>query len=200
MFFGPFPFSLFRPSGQLPFVNSNLGVVRVAETFKDTLWKQLGASLDMLENAMIACPDDLWTRPSERMGFWYMVYHSLFFLHYDLSPAGREFEPAAFDIYKYEYPSKPAPFEHPYSKKDLASYFQHCRRMCAGTISTFETDDLRQIRGCQRLDADTLEVLLYQMRHIQHHAAQLNLLLRQTTDSAPGWIHRAKIRLEEWWP
>jgi len=27
------------------------------------------------------------------------------------------------------------------------------------------------------------ELLLYNMRHVQHHAAQLNLRLRQTTDS-----------------
>jgi len=27
---------------------------------------------------------------------------------------------------------------------------------------------------------------------VQHHAAQLNLLLRQAIDSAPGWVFRAK--------
>jgi uncharacterized damage-inducible protein DinB len=30
------------------------------------------------------------------------------------------------------------------------------------------------------------------MRHVQHHAAQLNLMLRQATDSAPDWISRAR--------
>ena len=38
------------------------------------------------------------------------------------------------------------------------------------------------------------ELLLYNMRHVQHHAAQLNLILRQRTDSAPGWIAQAKSR------
>jgi uncharacterized damage-inducible protein DinB len=36
------------------------------------------------------------------------------------------------------------------------------------------------------------ELLLYNMRHVQHHAAQLNLILRQKTESAPGWVARAK--------
>jgi len=34
------------------------------------------------------------------------------------------------------------------------------------------------------------ELLLYNMRHVQHHAAQLNMLLRQKTDSAPKWVSK----------
>ena len=37
-----------------------------------------------------------------------------------------------------------------------------------------------------------LEILLYNLRHIQHHAAQLNLLLRQNTNDAPNWVSQAK--------
>jgi len=37
---------------------------------------------------------------------------------------------------------------------------------------------------------------LYNLRHVQHHAAQLNLILRQTIDSAPPWVGRAKLALE----
>ena len=36
------------------------------------------------------------------------------------------------------------------------------------------------------------ELLLHSMRHVQHHAAQLNLILRQSIDSAPRWVSRAK--------
>jgi hypothetical protein len=34
--------------------------------------------------------------------------------------------------------------------------------------------------------------LLYNMRHVQHHVEQLNLILRQETDSAPEWVSRAR--------
>jgi hypothetical protein len=37
-----------------------------------------------------------------------------------------------------------------------------------------------------------VELLLYSMRHVQHHSAQFNLILRETIDSAPGWVSRAK--------
>lgn len=42
------------------------------------------------------------------------------------------------------------------------------------------------------LDGTALELLLYNMRHVQHHTAQLNLILRQETDSAPGWVARGR--------
>ena len=37
------------------------------------------------------------------------------------------------------------------------------------------------------------ELLLYNMGHVLHHAAQLNLLLRQTTKSAPDWVSKGGL-------
>ena len=56
----------------------------------------------MLERAMDACPPELWSRPASQMGFWYLAYHSLFFLDYDFSPAAEVFCSAAFDVHEYE--------------------------------------------------------------------------------------------------
>jgi len=58
-------------------------------------------------------------------------------------------------------------------------------------------DALTDGKGRQRcrfdwLEATFVELILYNIRHVQHHAAQLNLILRQTTDSAPGWVARAR--------
>jgi hypothetical protein len=35
------------------------------------------------------------------------------------------------------------------------------------------------------------------MRHVQHHAAQLNLMLRQAVNAAPRWLAKAKVSLNE---
>ncbi len=40
-----------------------------------------------------------------------------------------------------------------------------------------------------------LEILFYNVRHIQHHSAQLNLLLRQTINNAPTWVSQAQMKL-----
>ena len=41
------------------------------------------------------------------------------------------------------------------------------------------------------------ELFLYNLRHVQHHAAQLNLILRQTIDRAPRWVVKTDRKLED---
>ena len=41
------------------------------------------------------------------------------------------------------------------------------------------------------------ELLLYNMRHVPEHAAQLDLLLGQRVGSAPGWVAIEKSKLSE---
>lgn len=38
------------------------------EQFKESIWKQFVASIDMLENAIAICPDELWDTGKN---FWY---------------------------------------------------------------------------------------------------------------------------------
>jgi len=158
-------------------------------TLKEILWLHLGASLDMMESAIVACPDDLWDRPSSQMGFWYMAYHALWFLHHDLTPVDRQFTPPSFDIYNYELEIKEPPYQNAYSKSDIRSYLELARAICKAAIEELEGDPQR-LQGCRRIKGNATEVVIDQIRHIQHHTAQLNLLIRQTTDSAPGWIRR----------
>ncbi|HWN44776.1 MAG TPA: hypothetical protein VNW71_21310 [Thermoanaerobaculia bacterium] len=48
-------------------------------TWSALLWPQLGAAVDMLENAVLACPVELWSDRSQQPEYWYVVYHTLFF-------------------------------------------------------------------------------------------------------------------------
>jgi len=41
------------------------------DTFwKTTLWQQFGASIDMLKNAILACPADTWDDLDKKPEFW----------------------------------------------------------------------------------------------------------------------------------
>ena len=46
-----------------------------------------------------------------------------------------------------------------------------------------------------KVDISFGELLLYSMRHVQHGAAQLNLILRQTFDMSSPWVFKAKNNL-----
>jgi hypothetical protein len=86
--------------------------------------------------------------------------------------------------------------ERVYSKDELLTYLRHGREKCRATIGTLTDETARQRCGLARPDLSVVELLFYNMRHVQHAAAQLNLILRQTTDSAPRWILKAEADRE----
>ena len=170
------------------------------ETFSKTIiWSQYGAAIDMLENAIRACPDELWSDPSKPPewisksvpGFCYVAYHTLFFLDYDFSESEKEFAPPApFTLAELD-PAGVLP-ERPYTKEELLAYLAHGREKCRRFIDSLTDEKARERCVFERRDMSVAELLLYTMRHVQHHTAQLNLMLRQTVDAAPRWVSQAK--------
>jgi len=60
--------------------------------------------------------------------------------------------------------------------------------------------EARQRCGFSWGEVSFSELLLYNMRHVQDHAAGLNLILGQKIGSAPGWVTRAKSRHTQYTP
>jgi len=86
--------------------------------------------------------------------------------------------------------------ERPYTKEELHAYLVHLRQKCQTTIAELSDEkahhqvDYPWIEG---KPVSYLELLLYNMRHVQEHAAQLNLFLGQNaSDRASDWVPRAK--------
>jgi hypothetical protein len=124
---------------------------------------QIGASLAMLDVAMADCPDASWDDGSGPRSFWYILE--------ELDSAG-VLPPRA------------------YTRAELRSYADHCRRRIAETAAGLTPESA--VRRCRFPWGEVayVELLLYAMRHVQHHAGQLNLLLRQRTDVTPRWVAR----------
>src|SRR5690349_19275663 len=142
--------------------------------WKDVIWSQFGATIDMLENALLACPDELWTDRSEYQAFWYIVYHTLFWLDLYLSGSVEGFAPPApFTLEELD-PAGLIP-PRPYTKDELHSYLKHCRQKCRTTIEALTDEKARQLCKFPWGQVSFLELLIYNMRHVQEHASQLNL-------------------------
>jgi DinB superfamily len=167
------------------------------------LWGQLGAAIDALQNAIDACPDDVWSKPAEKpawsprgvVGFWYLAYHTLFFLDLQLSGGRTEgfSPPDPFDMRELD-PSGLLP-ERAYAKTEIQSYLSHCREKCRATIGALTEEEARRPCRWGSLELTFAELVLYSMRHVQHHVGQLNLLLRQSTAGAPRYVRRASSTL-----
>ena len=170
-------------------------------TLRTSIWQQFGAAIDMLDNALRACPDQLWrdrfwNNPSERpeySQFWYIAYHALFWLDFYLSGSVEGFAPPApFTLDELD-PAGLLP-ERPYTRDELQAYLNHGRQKCQATIEALTDEKARQRCGFAWGEVSFAELLLYNMRHVQEHAAQLSLILGQKVGSAPGWVTKAKSR------
>ena len=149
--------------------------------YRTTLWHHFGAAIDMLENAIVACPDVLWSDRSQRPEFWYLAYHTLFFLDYYHSESAEGFAPPKpFTVEELD-PAGVLP-ERPFTKDELLRYLQYGREKCHTIIAGLTDETASEIRRFNGNDWSVLEWLLSSMRHVQHHTAQLNLILRQQTD------------------
>ena len=169
-------------------------------TWNTIVWHQFGAAIDMLDNALHACPDELWQERlySEQAGqpgfaeFWYIAYHALFWLDFYLSDSAEGFAPPApFTFTEFDAGLLP---ERVYTKAELQTYLEHGRRKCRSQLETLS--DLLIPQGVRPdwPDMSVAELMLYNMRHIQEHASQLNLFLGQKVGSAPGWVGKVRSK------
>jgi len=163
------------------------------ESLKVLIWQQFGATIDMLENAMHACPDSLWNDRSQKPEFWYLAYHTLFWLDFYLSEADSPLvPPSPFTLDERDPDAVP---ERPYTNDELQNYLEHGREKCRSLIASLTDKSSGEHLALGSFAGSRMELLLYNLRHVQHHAAQLNLILRQQIDSAPRWVRKTSKSL-----
>lgn len=166
---------------------------------KTGIWQQFGASIDYLEDTIRACPDSLWlaslwktpdTKP-EFSQFWYIGYHTLFWLNLYLTGAEEGFvPPPPFTLIEMDadglLPDKP------YTKDELLTYLDYCREQCQTTIETM-TDETAQ-RHCRFSwgECSFFELLIYNQRHVHGHASQLQMLLGQEIGPQSNYVTQSR--------
>ena len=163
-------------------------------TLKTLVWKQFGAAIDMLDDAVSLCPDRLWTavvwddHEDVRYGqYWFVAFHTLYWLDLFLTGTREGFAPPEPFIR-----SRGALPEKPYTKDQMRTYLKQCRQKCKTTIETLTEEKAHRVCTFEWMKPTFLELQLYSMRHVQEHAAQLNLLLGQNQVEGLDWIPSAR--------
>jgi hypothetical protein len=168
----------------------------------EMLWRQFGAAIDMLRDVLRDCPDELWEKrlwedqPDQWVAagfstFWYLGYHTLFWLDLYLTGAEEGFAPPApFDLVEME-PGEVLP--RIYTREELLGYLDYCRRRCQETIGTLSTEQANRLCRFPWGELTFAELLLYSLRHVQEHGAQLRLFLGQQAGKPAGWKSQAQL-------
>ncbi|MBK8433594.1 MAG: DinB family protein [Chloroflexi bacterium] len=150
------------------------------------LWRQFAIPIDMLRNALRDCPDELWETPlwadepdqwvaKGFSQFWYLGYHTLFWLDLYLTGAEEGFAPPApFDLVEMV---DGETLPRTYTRAELLGYWAECRQRCEATILALSTEQAQQLCVFPWGTVPFGELLLYNMRHVQEHSAQLLMFL-----------------------
>jgi uncharacterized damage-inducible protein DinB len=161
----------------------------VIDFWRAAIGQQFHAAIDMLANAIEACPDSVWA--GQRTGaFWYLAFHTLFFLDLYLSPVDEDQFRPPLPFGLTELQDEVIVPEPAYGQEELLGYLEHCRQKLDGVLAGMTEGWVAAACPFAFRAMSNGELLLYNMRHVQHHTAQLNLLLRQRTDSAPRWVSK----------
>jgi hypothetical protein len=166
----------------------------------DMLWRQFGAAIDSFGNALHDCPDALWEaqlwpdQPDQWVAkgfssFWYLCYHTLFWLDLYLTGAEEGFTPPEpFNLVEMEADEV---LPRTYTRQELLGYLEICRRRCHVTIAAISGEQAQRLCSFGWGEVPYAELQLYNLRHVQEHAAQLHLFLGQQAGRSTSWVPRA---------
>ena len=159
---------------------------------KDVIKSQYYASLEMLKQAIVKCPEPLWNDPEPKNKYWHVAYHALFYTHLYLQDSEESFTPWTKHRQEYQFlgqvpwpPHKEPEIGEPYSKEEILEYLEICQQQVEERVSSLNLD---AGSGFYWLPFGKLELQLYNIRHIQQHAAELSGRLDAKADIQVDWI------------
>ncbi len=160
--------------------------------FRDIIRSQYQAALEMLKQAIAKCPEALWNDPADKVAFWRVAYHALFFTHFYLQPEEKDFAAWAKHRKDYELMGPPAwapdripQIGEPYTRADVLEYLDLCREQVEERTRQLDLDGPS---GFEWLPFDKLELQFYTIRHLQQHAGELMERLGSRAGINVNWV------------
>ena len=163
---------------------------------RTVLKSQYHASLAMLRDTIDRCPEDLWLSEAYANACWQIAYHTLFFTHLYLLDGPQSFEGWSGHQHRVQHqdgiggppnPESSLPrIPRPYTRAEALTYWQICDDMIDAAIDRLDLE--RSETGFYWCKMTKFEHQLVNLRHIQHHTAQLADRLRQALGVGTRWV------------
>jgi hypothetical protein len=163
---------------------------------RSVLKSQYHASLTMLGEAIQRRPDKVWSGSDHMNAFWQIAYHTLFFTHLYLQSDEAAFRPWAHHQGSGQHPdgiAGPADpnsslplIPKPYTKTEVLEYWAFCDQMIDDAVDKLDLESSQSGFSWYRISK--LEHQFVNLRHIQHHAAQLADRLRSASGVGIKWV------------
>jgi len=164
----------------------------VVNPFVQSMASNFEQALRLMEAALTDCPDDLWesdvwpdeapTGPTPHGGLhgsapWFLAYHALSTLDYDLTAEFEPWEPPQpFDENTYASPNRM------FTKAELLGYIDYCRGRARRTLDSLTEDAAaRPLPSTHRYHGTLFGVIVGGIPlHVVEHASQIRQFLTAT--------------------
>jgi DinB superfamily len=163
------------------------------QTVKDLITNQFEAALSTLNACIDKCPEAAWNEPVVNLKFCQAAFHTLFYTDYYLGQTEEDFRKEPFHrenahVFRdYEELEPRAPVLL-YEKPWIKTYLHYCRTRCRQVIAAETAEMLAAKFKFPRKDFSRAEGHIYNIRHVQHHAAQLIMRLRLDFQAEFPWF------------
>ena len=163
------------------------------DMFKTLVVNQFEAAFCTLYLCIERCPDAAWNAPVGNLAFCQVAFHTLFFADYYLGPDEESFRGQPYhqnneDFFRDYEELEDRPQRLLYDRPAIKDYLQHCRRKVSQVLAAETAEMLAGPSGFRRRDFTRAELHVVNIRHIQHHTAQLSLRLRLDFAIEIPWI------------
>ena len=165
------------------------------DLFKTAVVGQFHAALSMLKSTVDQCPEDQWGCRVGEFPLWQVAYHALFYADLYLSPDEASYEPFTRCWQHYQFfgrlpwpPYEEVKAEVPVPRGDVLAYIEHCRQKAIEMVAAETAESLAGPPGFWWYKIPRAEFHLNNIRHIQHHAAQMSLALRRAAGVDVQWV------------
>ncbi len=164
----------------------------MVDTLKELLARQFEAALCTLSACIEQCPATAWDAPVANLAFCQAVFHALFYADCYLGSNTESLRQQVFHrdnqgFFRDYEELEDRKQQLLYDKESIITYLAFCRRKASEVIAAETADTLSARCGFDWLPFSRAELYLYNIRHIQHHAAQLILRLRLSADMDIPW-------------
>jgi hypothetical protein len=82
-----------------------------------------------------------------------------------------------------------------YTRAELPGYLAYCRQKCQATLGALSTEQAYRVCRFSWGELPFAELQLYNLRHVQEHAAQLHMFLGQQAGASTTWVPQARKNL-----
>lgn len=166
------------------------------EGLRAILKSQYHAALAMLRDAIEKCPERIWSGSGHTNECWQIAYHVVFYAHLYSQRDEHAFRPWKQHVPNVQYPdgiagppepgSKLPLVAKPYTREQVLEYWRFCDGAIDGLVDAM--DLAAEQSGFPWYPIPKLEHQIVNIRHIQHHAAQLADRVRTAANVGVDWV------------